>query len=443
MRENQRHDKKMTQINFAGSRKKLQEEPEFKASKQCIRITREQSKINPSIERVEEVYLWASKLTAESRYTDYEKDYNYYYLTENGKRLLFKLKHISPGEIIGLVGLQGTGKTSMLKKMAHDLNSEETPVFFIHWTPDWFEKLKQTPEMQQAYRNVIRELMIVKAETYGHNFRRMAALGGRIPNLVDLGRLERGEETLEAMEAGLTKSECRKAMEEAMNGTLPWWRYLFIDLPDYDRRAMSTRNEDLQSIEAIWKRAINTAGFEIKTVFILGIQKETFGGHFFYGKMHIVELEPMKKQEMVEAYKHKWKTTEPFTEEALGLIAELSRGIFRRFLKYIAMSVETAGSKKEFPITSDTVNASITLQTLNEDMSQEMAKIFKNNEEQKMLVVKLLTLLRETPGLNQKDIAEALDISEDVAGVILKKLHLYRFIKREHGERKEWKWYLA
>jgi hypothetical protein len=431
-----------TSVLYDATKPKLFSLPIFQVSKRCIRILREQSRINPTAERAEEVYHWSSLLTAESRYTENEKEYKDYYLTESAQRLHFKLMHMPAGEIVGLVGLQGVGKTSMLKKMAHDLNTKETPVFFIHWTPDWFEKLKQNTEIQKSYKGNIIEMLYAKAEAYGRTFRRMAALGGKIPNLDDLANIGNGRMHLETMEEALTKGECRKAMDDAMNGMLPFVRYLFIDLPDYDRRAMSTRNEDLQSIETIWKRAIDTAGSELKVTFVLGIQKETFGGHFFYGKMHIVELEPMKKDEMIEAYKHKWKTTEPFTPEALGLIAELSRGVFRRFLRYIAMTVETACTRKEFPITTDAVNDSITLQKLAEDMAQELAKIFKNNEEQKMLAVKLLKLLRENPGHNRKDIAETMDTSEDTTGTVLNKLELYNYVKREHGEHNEWKWFM-
>jgi GTPase SAR1 family protein len=415
----------------------------YQVKRQCIRILREQSRINPIAERAEEVYHWASLLTAESRYTDNEEEYNDYYLTEAGQRLKFKLTHMPAGEIVGLVGLQGVGKTSMLKKMAHDLNTKETPIFFIHWTPDWYEKLKQNPEIKKEYHSFVKEALLDKVHSYGSQFRRMAALGGKIPNRDTSSHISDGGMPLETMEGALTKAECRMAMESAINYTLPYLRYLFIDLPDYDRRAMSSRNEDLQSIEAIWKRAIDTAGSEMRATIVLGIQKETFGGHFFYGKMHIVDLKPMTREEMIPAYKHKWKTTAPFTEEALGLLADFSRGIFRRFLRYIAKSVETACTRKEFPITVEAVNASVTLETLIEDMNQEMAKIFKNNEEQKMLAVKLLTLLRQKPNLNQKDIAEALQASEDVIGMILKKLSLYSYVKNERGERRELKWSLT
>jgi len=41
---------------------------------------------------------------------------------------------------------------------------------------------------------------------------------------------------------------------------------------------------------------------------ILAIQKEMFRDHFFFGKMEKVELEPLKPEQMVEAYRKRFKT---------------------------------------------------------------------------------------------------------------------------------------
>jgi hypothetical protein len=41
---------------------------------------------------------------------------------------------------------------------------------------------------------------------------------------------------------------------------------------------------------------------------ILAIQKEMFYDHFFFDKMEKVELEPLKPEQMVEAYRKRFKT---------------------------------------------------------------------------------------------------------------------------------------
>jgi hypothetical protein len=63
-------------------------------------------------------------------------------------------------------------------------------------------------------------------------------------------------------------------------------------------------------------------------------------GHLFYDEMRIVELKSLKPERMVEAYGQQFESTEPFTPEALYAVARLSRGIFRRFLRYILLAIE-------------------------------------------------------------------------------------------------------
>jgi DNA-binding transcriptional regulator YhcF (GntR family) len=158
-----------------------------------------------------------------------------------------------------------------------------------------------------------------------------------------------------------------------------------------------------------------------------------YGGHFFLGKLITVELSPMKPNEMVDAYKSKWGTVEPFTEEALLLTAQLSRGIFRRFLKYIRKSIETAAiGNSNFPITSEIINREITTKQLVADMDLELTDVFQNNREHKEMAVKTLHLLREKQ-VNQKEIAEYLNVDDATASRLIKKLETYGYITRRRG----------
>jgi len=54
---------------------------------------------------------------------------------------------------------------------------------------------------------------------------------------------------------------------------------------------------------------------------ILAIQKEMFHDHFFFDKMEKVELEPLKPEQMAEAYRRRFKALAPFTEDALFTLA--------------------------------------------------------------------------------------------------------------------------
>jgi hypothetical protein len=169
-----------------------------------------------------------------------------------------------------------------------------------------------------------------------------------------------------------------------------------------------------------------------------------YGGHFFFGKMDIVELCRLKPTELLNAYKSKWKSVEPFTEDALVLIGQLSQGIFRRFLRYIGKSVEQVLlSNAPLPVAVESVKLAITTEQLAKDMDLELTDLFKNNREQKMLATKTLTCIRENQGINQKTLAELLDAEEMAISRIIKTLEAYGYIRRERGLQKEWRLMLA
>jgi hypothetical protein len=55
--------------------------------------------------------------------------------------------------------------------------------------------------------------------------------------------------------------------------------------------------------------------------------------------MRRVELEPLRPEHMVEAYRLQCAYVETLTEEGLLTFARMSRGIFRRYLGYIALTL--------------------------------------------------------------------------------------------------------
>jgi hypothetical protein len=76
--------------------------------------------------------------------------------------------------------------------------------------------------------------------------------------------------------------------------------------------------KDLRAIETLWK-TLQSERYKTQQAMVLGIQEEMFGGYFFFGKMDIVEIEPLKPSEMIDAYayRQKWETFAFITEEAL------------------------------------------------------------------------------------------------------------------------------
>lgn len=330
------------------------------------------TKMKPLIDKV---YDWASRWVAENR--DYRLGEHYYW-TEPVKRLLYKLEHVKRG-FIGLVGLQGSGKTTALLELYWKLKAQKPDHVFIDF---WDDK--------------------------SHKF------WSNVSNLKGKFRYMRGRDTE-------TADEFEKEPKT-----------LFIDMGDYSKAARSSMNKHLDQIRDLWLR---TRKYNV--TILVSIQKEMFSGHFLFGKIDAVELEPLKPSQLVQAYKGFSETAEPFTEQALSLLAQLSRGIFRRFMKYIQTCIEKHQSMRvEGLIDTDLVNETITLDQLAKDMALELSDIFKRVG-QKLEAVKLLDFLRQSGEANQKQIAEGIGVSESTVSRLMRKLeaHGYVFRKREaHGE---------
>ena len=72
----------------------------------------------------------------------------------------------------------------------------------------------------------------------------------------------------------------------------------------------------------------------------MAIQKEMFGEHFFLDKMVRIDVESLSPEQLVEAYKRRFKAAGPFTDETLLTLARMSHGVFRRFFRYIALTLD-------------------------------------------------------------------------------------------------------
>lgn len=361
------------------------------------RILREQA-VSPLALKAEAVYVWAAELTAEQRYELPEKsraerisegwkpeNFDDYYVTKDARGLFFEVKHAEKG-LIGVVGLQGIGKSALLRVLANDLGKD---AFFYRWTPEWEQDLEDWKDNKWS-----------------------VSVQGR-SDIVPATPLE-------------------FLPDADITGFLARFKCVFIDLPDYSKKSGSQMDKDLRNIADLWVKS--------NTLFVIGIQKEMFETrrHFFMGKMNIIELKPLNPHEMVEAFKKKWTTVEPFTDEALTLVAQLSRGIFRRFLRYVMTCIKhIAIERGSYPITTEVVKSAVTLDQRVKDMDLELTDLFHNNKEQKMQAVRLLDCLNKE--INQKGLAELLGIEEMTVSRLVRILEAYGYLKRERGLHAEWK----
>jgi len=96
---------------------------------------------------------------------------------------------------------------------------------------------------------------------------------------------------------------------------------ILIDTPDYsksDRRLMA---KDLEGIYWLWNTLASSSSSSIPPNIVVAIQKGMFHGHFFLDKMEKVELEPLRPDQMVQAYLNRFGSTTPFTREGLLTVA--------------------------------------------------------------------------------------------------------------------------
>jgi hypothetical protein len=207
---------------------------------------------------------------------------------------------------------------------------------------------------------------------------------------------------------------------------------IFIDMPDYsktDRRLMA---KDLGEIYWLWN-SLRLTDRTLGPNFVIAIQKEMFSGHFFFDKMSRIELKPLQPSLIVEAYVKQFGTTEPFTDDAILTVARMSRGIFRRFLRYISLTLDLwpTGSQSSGLIDTATVKKAVTAERLAEDMELELVELFPKHSDLRLQAVRLLMHLEESGPTRQSRLGELLGIESYAVSRLLAKLQLHQYILRE------------
>jgi hypothetical protein len=186
--------------------------------------------------------------------------------------------------------------------------------------------------------------------------------------------------------------------------------------------------KDLESIHWLWNRIANSGGPTI----VFAVQKEMSEGHFFLDKARKFELEPLAPQRIVEAYVRKFQSTKPFTEEALLKLARMSRGIFRRFLRYILLSLDLweYKSRRSEVIDEDLVVEAVPMEQLTEDMELELSALFPKHSDLSSLAVRLMMLLEERGEVKQSALSDLLDVKDYALSRLLTKLEAAHHLTR-------------
>ena len=398
----------------------------------CLELS-EKSESGKSVP-VDEIYSWASGLTSESHESDWSP--NWYVRPDAVSRALRQLDTMSGG-IIGLVGLQGVGKSSaLLDILSHKriLDREawrEKHGCYPSWAhgddPVWFKWRRET-ELFPSLLDGTHEASEVFLRQYKEQ------LYSRITHLF----LQADEDfnpqdlNIDWAEAKLGKAMTKKLREISWQAVLGDKKTILIDTRDYsktDRRLMA---KDLEGIYWLWNSLTQTKS-PAKSNLVIAIQKEMFQSHFFFDKMIKIELQPLTPEQMLEAYQKRFKNFHPFTKDALLTLARMSRGIFRRFLRYITLTLDhwTAQPNPRDTIDKETVEEAIPYERLVEDMETELLELFPKQSDLRLQAVQLLMRLSESGPKKQSILAGELGLESYVMSRLLTKLELHHYVTRE------------
>jgi len=383
-----------------------------------------------NIENIREVLGWALMTRAEERRFGWE---SYYYWPVSVRRVLERLE-AGWGQLIGVIGLQGVGKTSAMYALEDALvekikakaekrgEAPFNPVVALNWA-----SLEQLIEGEGDPHGSFREYFKDDYELERSSLEQVVDKRGR-PTGRYISRHAGFPEVLSA------SSAAKLAKSRAMMDGLKSAAAILIDTPDYSKTDKRRMSSDLNGIYRLWLRLREA---NVIANFLVFVQKEMFRDHFFYGKMDVVEIEPLTPEELLEAYKKRFRGVDPFTEEALLLLGKLSRGIFRRFMRYIRLAVEDWRGTGEPCIDVAYVVKAVPIEQVLRDLDLELQEVFPRDAEMRLYAAKVLRLLGEVGELPQGRIVEELDLPGYSVSRLLQKMEAHNYIarKRVNGEK--------
>ena len=407
---------------------------------------------------IEDIYSWTNQLASESRSTDW---IDYWYIWPDAVKQVLQQLETMNGGVIALVGLQGAGKSSALLALETYLNrlqhreAAQIAKRIVYTDPKdmrtvrfkWGREqilLKDLQELTHElsdeffyrYQKLLLELLkfhypSARSDFFVDNPRRYSFEKG-LPS-----RLDFFDDCVESLDSGwaerklgsrITKDLPKQIWVEILRSK----RTILIDTPDYARTDRRLMAKDLDELSRLWNRLTASGGGAPNIV--IAVQKEMFRGqHFFFGKMKKIELQPLTPKQMLEAYRRRFSTIHPFTEDALLTLARMSRGIFRRYLQYITQTLQYWQAKPEpqNPINPETVKTAITTERLAEDMELELSELFPKQSELRLKAVQLLLHLQESEPKRQTQLTQDLDLEPYKLSRLLEKLEQHKYVKRK------------
>lgn len=383
---------------------------------------------------------WAGQLAGEARDHDW---YEYCYVVPD--TLMAHVQRLvgTKRQLTGLIGRQGVGKSSALKalQMGKPLSLGGSTIFF-KWRREGelfkalFEGAHEATNdfIYPYYEALIGQIQSLHTIRFGvagfADAKLFSEIIERTKQRYEQYQTDRrpSGSDISWLENKLGRAMSRKLRQEVWLQTVRSRDFILIDTPDYSKTDKRRMDRDLEDIYWFWNKLMATGS---GCTVVVAIQKEMFRGHYFLDKMKKFELKPLPPEKMVEAYVLEFNTLNPFSKDALLAIARMSRGIFRRFLRYILYTLDFWERPEHTAfIDEETARNAIPLGQLAEDMELEFLGSFPKHSELRLLAVRLIFHLQENGPQKQSDLAREFEVEPSAMSRLLTKLESTGHVRR-------------
>lgn len=391
-----------------------------------------------------DVLDWALKLSAEERGWIDET----YQPPQEVRDLAARLLRTSRSFCV-LTGLWGVGKSSALQYIYDVLESGRHESYLLRVAPD-------RPILEQIVADHVRDPTEYVSDLAKHleaRHKLQPTADGRFTQALDALRL-RG--SLSEGEMVIPKGKLQRIKQENAINELGNRHTILLDLPDFSRTDRRPLIRILNQVQDLWLKLMRE-GAEytdepIGPNLVITLQKELsdLAPSYFLGKANIVELKPLTAEQFINAYRAKFPVCDAVDEPALDYLAHLSRGVFRRFLKFLAVVLRDAEHRKLAHISLTDAMAAVSPAQVSQEMEAELAYLFPRPDRREKAAKIIMTFLQRKfepsrlqqifdPNLanllgeiSQKQLAEILSLTEVDVSRLLDRLVANGLIRREH-----------
>ncbi|MGA2875405.1 MAG: hypothetical protein ABSE82_07685 [Nitrososphaerales archaeon] len=400
-------------------------------------IATSQIRTDSAVQELRRIHDWASQNTAESRTIQYN-----YVWPIAGQEMLELLK-ISSGSLICLLGVQGIGKSTCVRQVGKELREsleflkeEESStqlVVFFKWPggEQPYEKLLILLRNQGLnLRDTVYEDLKLRATEdpaiRGKILKLLSKVSDDPQKMVTTNLDSNGEKMCsqlfeqygsETILKNLYKiREQRRLLEKAIVSFLSASHTIMIDMRDYSTTDRRTMNTDLTGIQKLWQSIVehvdelNVQGrtFSVPNI-VFTLQKElthaegNVTSHYFIGKCRMLELAPFTPKQLTGAFKMEFGVADNVSDDALIFLGRLSQGVFRRFLRYLAICTESYMTKgSENPkIDASFAKRVLSASDIHQDWKEELRRLFPH---QWKAAFDILVKLLDSGPMYQKDL---------------------------------------